>query len=108
MKAIARECRLNGIKVYYTVADAPKRSELRCVKNHNSFYGCDSCLVRATDGKKTYPSSKIGERRTKRWLELQLEDPDAMKLYGIHDRSPMFDFEDFDVIDGMLPEYMHS
>lgn len=38
--------RLLGLRLQYISADAPKRASIRKFKNHNSYRGCDFCVIR--------------------------------------------------------------
>lgn len=109
LKRLIRQCHKNKIHIKYAVCDCPKRCELREWKNHNSHYGCDVCLVRATTykRKRCYPSYRIGPKRTHRWMKEKCRDPKASKLFGIHGESALYSIPGFDIISSMYPEYMH-
>jgi hypothetical protein len=50
-----------NVRVRCLIADAPARSFIKCVKNHNAYYGCERCSRKGKWANRViYPSSKIG------------------------------------------------
>lgn len=109
------------------VADAPKRAELRCVKNHQAYYGCDLCKMKAVPfknkkerSKPAWTGTKVDNLRTHEWTlqmvqqleslkksKKKVEEKDLERLCGIRGRSVLFDFGYLDVVYDVPPEYMH-
>jgi hypothetical protein len=50
-----------NIRIRCVIADAPARSFIKCIKNHNAYYGCERCDRKGKwSNRVTYPKSKIG------------------------------------------------
>lgn len=53
------------IKIRQIIADAPARSFIKCVKNHNAYYGCERCFRKGKWRRKvTYSGMKYAELYT--------------------------------------------
>ncbi len=51
-----------SIRIRCLVADAPARSFLKCIKNHNAYYGCERCSRKGKwKGRVIYPVRTLGE-----------------------------------------------
>jgi len=108
------DLQINALQV---VADAPKRNEVQCLAGHSAYYACSYCLRKAkqvmgkTRRRPAWPHKKdTGEKRTHSWMEDMLEgleDKSPEERKGLKGRSPLFDLQDFDVIEGVPTEYMH-
>lgn len=108
------------------IADAPMRSYLRNVRQFNHKKGCDWCLIQATTVQRArfYPNLKWEEveriRRDKNHfmdfsnLLTQENDQEAIQMLmsdhfsGIKGISPLLILEDFDIVNGIAVEPMHS
>lgn len=119
LKKLLEKIEAAGIRVVHVVADAPKRGELRCVKQHGAYFGCDYCkgkAERVTDPEGNSRTKvwavKDAELRTKEWMLDVIEnwsDLTEDEQAGVKDiKSVLFDIPSFDPIQGMPPEYMHS
>jgi hypothetical protein len=50
------------VRINTLIADAPARSFVKCVKNHNAYFGCERCHRKGKWAKRViYPKNKIGE-----------------------------------------------
>ncbi len=119
------------ITVRLVIADAPKRSEIRCVQGHMAFFGCDFCEVVGVSEKnpantgshRIWPAIELqsghlalqrthdrllarAERCAGKSAEANIRD--AGKNAGVSGRSPLFDLNGFDVIKDMIAESMHQ
>lgn len=105
-------------KVYAlcAICDAVARPLLQNFKQFNGEYGCGHCLhpgVRLTKDNRTvrvYPS--LEEMPDRRDHSTSVEIGEVVKntgqiILGIKGPSPVVDLPNFDLINGMVPDYMH-
>lgn len=113
MNFLSRKC---NVKITQCIADAPKRAVLKAVKQFNSRFGCGQCKIEGATVKKgkriIFPDLQPGPLRTDAWHRHIVDQIRAGTLdensYGIYGRSVLLRIPDFDIIKGVLPEYMHS
>lgn len=115
----------NSIKVQYEVADAPQRAKDLQFAGHQAYFGCELCKAKAEpltiDGRRVQskrvwkPQTALGQRRKKEetleLAELAMRSEKISNLpnnnYGVKGRSHLFDLQDFDPMQQVLPEIMH-
>lgn len=108
-----------GIQVDRVIADAPKRAELRCLKQHGGYFCCDICVAMGQSYKTgisrkvVFPNSTSMFQRLRTHEEMddlscRLHVLDENARLGLTGRSALFNIAGFDVVSGMVPEYMHS
>jgi hypothetical protein len=122
LNSFAREGR---VRLRRVVADAPMRASIRMQKQHGAYYSCDYCTERATaieiscSPKRVFPyngRSCADARTTPQMLQL-VELYESMsttnrkkqgdQLLGVQGRSPLFEMQGFDVVNGVVAEAMH-
>lgn len=98
------------------VCDAVARPLLQNFKQFNGEYGCGVCLhpgmqTRKGNGKtRVYacPDEKPSDRNHKTTVEIgQIAERQGKTILGIKGSSPLADLPLFDLINGMVPDYMH-
>ncbi|KAM7303299.1 uncharacterized protein ISCGN_013263 [Ixodes scapularis] len=115
--AIKWVCHKNGraleSKVYAVccIADAPARAAVLNRKQFNGYYGCPWCYHKGTlvDGTLKYPHSSSVTERTRRGV---LQDVKAAVMtgttkHGMYGPSPIARLQGFDLVWGIVPDYMH-
>lgn len=98
------------------VCDAVARPLLQNFKQFNGEYGCGVCLhpgvqMRKGKGKSrvyTCADEKPSDRNHKTTVEIgQIAEREGTTILGIKGPSAIVDLPKFDVINGMVPDYMH-
>lgn len=88
------------IKVF--ICDAPARSFLKCVKQHNSYYGCERCIMHGEfEGRVVYNNKDVE-------IVLRTDVEFAALAYNVHQitRSPLIDIG-VDCVKNFALDYMH-
>ncbi|KAL7295017.1 hypothetical protein TKK_0011620 [Trichogramma kaykai] len=91
--------------------DAPARAAVQGIKQFNGNYGCNWCLHPGwKDGAMLYPLRSIlpqlrTHQETVSIMLNVLEESEAP--LGIKYPSPLINLPNFDIIEGMIPDYMH-
>jgi hypothetical protein len=50
-----------NVRIRCIIADAPARSFIKCIKNHNAYYGCERCDRKGKWMKRVvYPRNRVG------------------------------------------------
>lgn len=89
------------VRIRCVVADAPARSFLKCIKNHNAYYGCERCSRKGKWKQRViYPIREDGE--------LYSDDSFESQTYEKHhnDTSPLVAL-DLGMITQIPLDYMH-
>ena len=102
------------VRVLVGVCDSVARPLLQNCKQFNGKHGCGFCLdegVRSGIGNsRVYPYKENVVLRTHKstveFSQMAFEQNDS--VYGVKGPSILFLLPEFDVIDGMIPDYMHS
>lgn len=108
-----------NVQILAVIADAPKRAVLKDVEGHTSFLGCGMCQVVATSmalqhtrkpdtSKLVWHNHFAAAPKTDEWHRQCLKDNVPKKVCGIKGWSMLLDIPGFDMMYGVLPEYMHS
>lgn len=109
---------LRHIKVHTLccVCDAVAWPLLQNFKQFNSEYGCGVCLHPGMQTRKgkgntrvfTCPDEKPSNRNHKTTVEIgQIAEREGKTILGIKGSSALVDLPLFDIINGMVPDYMH-
>lgn len=110
-----------NIVIDFVVADGPKRSELGCYKPPQSYYACGICPMKPEKykyvtvagkdhSKAAWTSTTLPANRTKEDIEataFYLDRIGEDEARGITGRSLLFDLPGFDIVQQLVPEYMH-
>lgn len=98
------------------VCDAVARPLLQNFKQFNGEYGCGVCLHPGMQTRKgkgstrvyTCPDEKPSDRNHKTTVEIgQIAEREGKTILGIKGSSALADLPLFDLINGMVPDYMH-
>ncbi|XP_031782992.1 uncharacterized protein LOC116416874 isoform X1 [Nasonia vitripennis] len=102
------------IKVYALIAcvDTVARAPMNGTSQFNSKYGCDWCLHKGYyyNGSMRYPfENPLSENRNhKMTIEHATQAVQTQKrVFGVKTASPLLNLQNFDIIDGFTPDYMH-
>ena len=105
------------IELHITVdnfcADAKKRAEILCQKQHNGYYSCSYCYARGEPASTTavYPhyttQSNLRTDDDVRGIMDQIEDLPAPVRLGYHGASPLCVLPNFDLTRQVPAEYLH-
>lgn len=114
------DCTINNekrlIKVYTLICcvDSVARAPMQGVKLFNGQYGCNWCLHKGEwyEGSMRYPIlQSCPEERTKRnTIEFMTRatNEECDDVYGVKCTSPLINLPYFDIVQGFVPDYMHS
>lgn len=98
------------------MCDAVARPLLQNFKQFNGEYGCGVCLHPGMQTRKgkgntrvyTCPDEKPSDRNHKTTVEIgQIAEREGKTILGIKGSSALADLQLFDIINGMVPDYMH-
>ena len=87
------------LKVF--VCDAPARSFIKCIKQHNAYYACERCVIKGSwEGRVVYSDFENHDERT--------EDGFKSQIYHNHQCgiSPLVE-HDISCINSFVLDYMH-
>ena len=94
------------------MADVPETASLRNVKQFNSYYGCDWCLIKTErfNKKNIYSLNETKfTLRTKtdmRMIAISIQKEETSESFGIKGFSPFYDLR-FDFVSGFTVESLH-
>lgn len=90
-----------SIRIRCIIADAPARSFIKCIKNHNAYYGCERCYRKGKWRKRViYPVNLTGENYS--------DDSFRMQLFSKHHNgtSPLINLE-LGLVSQIPLDYLH-
>lgn len=89
-----------SVKVKAFICDAPARSFIKCINNHNSYSGCERCVVTGKYNR--------GVRLIDTTAKLRNDDNFTRELYDDHQngRSPLIKIN-FPMVSGFVLDTMH-
>lgn len=89
------------ITITFFICDAPARSFLKCIKQHNSYFSCERCCIKGTwNGRVVF--------NTRENIDLRTEEQFNAIAYNNHQigRSPLIDYN-IPCIRTFALDYMH-
>ena len=103
------------IKVVAAVCDAPARADIKCIKHHNAYFGCDFCMIKGTyiantkngvtkqGGTMTFQGSEDWPKRTNENFRSQ----EQKNHHSIKENTPLLEL-DIDMIRDFPIDFMHG
>ncbi|KAL7307667.1 hypothetical protein TKK_0000350 [Trichogramma kaykai] len=91
--------------------DAFARAPMQGMKQFNGYYGCNWCLHPGVyDDVITYTlqNHPICKRTHENTIELMLNTNIENINYGVRYASPLINLPHFNIIEGFVPDYLHS